>query len=120
LEAIQLAQELGFAPVKVNAVVIRDINDHELESLAEFARERDLSFRFIEFMRSIPRGRGRRKWLSGKEILQRLQHDLIAAGRFRQSVLNFQALEIFRWSRRNRHHRSGERTVLRPLQSQFA
>src|SRR5215510_13988073 len=36
LESIAVAQELGFEPVKVNAVVIRDINLHEIESLTEF------------------------------------------------------------------------------------
>src|SRR2546427_1516437 len=41
LRSITLAQELGFTPVKVNAVIIRGINDHELEALAEFARARN-------------------------------------------------------------------------------
>src|SRR4029077_15546441 len=50
LESISLAQELGLNPVKVNAVVIRGINDHELEALAEFGHLRGLSMRFIEFM----------------------------------------------------------------------
>jgi len=49
LQSIRLAQELGFSPVKVNAVVIRDLNDHELEGLALFAREQNLGLRFIEF-----------------------------------------------------------------------
>src|SRR5436309_6337769 len=40
LESIRLAQEIGFHPVKVNAVVIREINEHEVETLAEFAHER--------------------------------------------------------------------------------
>jgi GTP 3',8-cyclase len=74
LTSIKLAQDLGFHPVKVNAVVIRDINDHEIVSLAEFAREHNLSFRFIEFMPLD----SARAWLkemvvSGREILQRLQ-----------------------------------------------
>ena len=74
LASIQLAQELGFAPVKVNAVVIRDINHDELESLAEFARKRDLSLRFIEFM-PLDSARAWQKEMvvSGAEILQRLQ-----------------------------------------------
>src|ERR1051326_217372 len=50
LDSIQLAQQLGLRPVKVNAVVIRGINDHEIEALAEFGRSRNLSLRFIEFM----------------------------------------------------------------------
>jgi cyclic pyranopterin phosphate synthase len=74
LESIALAQELGFAPVKVNAVVIRDINDHEIEALAEFARERDLSFRFIEFMPlDSARAWLREMVVSGREVLERLQ-----------------------------------------------
>ncbi len=74
LQSISLAQELGFQPVKVNAVVIRDLNDHELVRLAEFAQERSLSLRFIEFMPLD----SARAWLKemvvpGREILQRLQ-----------------------------------------------
>lgn len=74
LAGIALAKRLGLAPVKVNAVVIRGINDHEIEALADFARKEDLSFRFIEFM---PLDSGR-VWLKelvvpGREILQRLQ-----------------------------------------------
>lgn len=74
LEAISLAADLGFNPVKVNAVIIRGLNDHELEALAGFARERGISFRFIEFMPLD----SKRVWLKqlvvpGKEILARLQ-----------------------------------------------
>lgn len=50
LESIALARELGFNPVKINAVIIRGLNDHEVEALAGFAREHDLAVRFIEFM----------------------------------------------------------------------
>jgi cyclic pyranopterin phosphate synthase len=55
-------------------VVIRGINDHELEVLAEFARAQDLSFRFIEFMPLD----SKRAWLKemvvpGREVLARLQ-----------------------------------------------
>jgi cyclic pyranopterin phosphate synthase len=74
LASIRLAQELGFHPVKVNAVIIRGINDHEIEELAEFARAHNLTFRFIEFMPLD----SARAWLkemvvSGKELLERLQ-----------------------------------------------
>jgi cyclic pyranopterin phosphate synthase len=74
LQSIVAAQELGFNPVKVNAVIIRGINDHEIEALAGFAREKNLAFRFIEFM-PLDSGRAWQKDLvvSGREILQRLQ-----------------------------------------------
>lgn len=74
LGAIDTARELGFGPVKVNGVVIRGINDHEITALAEFARERDLSFRFIEFM-PLDSARAWQKDMvvSGREILERLR-----------------------------------------------
>jgi cyclic pyranopterin phosphate synthase len=80
LESIDLARDLGLNPVKVNAVIIRGLNDHEIEPLADFARDRELSLRYIEFM---PLDSGR-AWLKelvvpGREILERLRahHDLI-------------------------------------------
>jgi cyclic pyranopterin phosphate synthase len=76
LESIRLAQEVGFAPVKVNAVIIRDLNDQEIPALAAFARERRLSLRFIEFMPlDAARAWQREMVVTGAEILQRLaQH----------------------------------------------
>lgn len=73
-QSIRIAQELGLHPVKVNAVIIRGINHHEIEDLAEFARDRDLSLRFIEFMPLD----STRAWMkdmvvTGREILNRLQ-----------------------------------------------
>jgi GTP 3',8-cyclase len=74
LASIELAQELGLNPVKVNAVVIRGINDHEIESLAQFGRDREIHFRFIEFMPlDSSRAWLKEKVVSGKEILARLQ-----------------------------------------------
>jgi len=74
LDSIALARQLGFKPVKVNAVIIRGLNDHEIEALAEFAHEQDLEFRFIEFMPLD----SARAWLKemvvpGREVLARLQ-----------------------------------------------
>ena len=74
LASIRLARELGMEPVKVNAVIIRGINDHEIEALAEFARAEDLALRFIEFM-PLDSAHAWQKELvvTGREILRRLQ-----------------------------------------------
>jgi cyclic pyranopterin phosphate synthase len=74
LGSIQLAQSLGFAPVKVNAVIIRDINDCEIEALAGFAREQGLAMRFIEFM-PLDSARAWQKEMvvTGREVLARVQ-----------------------------------------------
>ena len=77
LRGIDLAQELGLLPVKVNAVIIRGVNDHELVALAQFARDHELCLRFIEVM-PLDSGRGWNKELvvSGEEILCRLREHL--------------------------------------------
>lgn len=50
IAGIDAAQNSPLRPVKVNAVLVRGINDDEVERFAEFARDRDLIMRFIEFM----------------------------------------------------------------------
>jgi cyclic pyranopterin phosphate synthase len=50
LEGIDAALAAGLTPVKVNAVVVRGVNDDEVVALAEYGRERGVSVRFIEFM----------------------------------------------------------------------
>jgi cyclic pyranopterin phosphate synthase len=50
LQGIKVAQASPLRPVKVNAVLVRGINDGEVEAFAEFAREHDIVMRFIEFM----------------------------------------------------------------------
>ena len=50
LDGIDAAIEAGLDPVKVNSVVIRGINDDQALRFAEFAREKSVRVRFIEFM----------------------------------------------------------------------
>lgn len=80
LAGIARARELGMHPVKVNAVVIRDLNDHELVDLAQYAEREDISMRFIEFMPlDESRSWQRASVVSGREMMDVLeQHfDLI-------------------------------------------
>ena len=50
LEGIRAAVAAGFAPVKVNVVVVRGSNDDELVDFARFGRNEGVQVRFIEFM----------------------------------------------------------------------
>jgi GTP 3',8-cyclase len=50
MRSIDAVQASKLAPAKINAVLVRGINDDEVEAFAEFARERGLVMRFIEFM----------------------------------------------------------------------
>src|SRR5260370_10323886 len=50
LGSIDAAQNSQLAPVKINAVLVRGINDDEVEAFAEFARQRGVIMRFIEYI----------------------------------------------------------------------
>jgi cyclic pyranopterin phosphate synthase len=50
MSGIDAAQRSVLGPAKINAVLVRGFNDDEVESFAEFARERGVIMRFIEFM----------------------------------------------------------------------
>ena len=50
LNGIAAARSAGLDPVKVNAVLQRGVNDHQVEALAGWARDLGVTLRFIEFM----------------------------------------------------------------------
>jgi GTP 3',8-cyclase len=50
LEGVDAALAAGLAPVKVNAVLQRGVNDDQVEALAGWARDTGVTLRFIEFM----------------------------------------------------------------------
>lgn len=52
LRGIEQALALDFHSVKLNAVLLRDLNDGELPAWLDYLRERPLSLRFIELMRT--------------------------------------------------------------------
>ncbi len=73
LDSIDAAQAVGLTPVKINAVVVRGWNDDEIADFARFARVKNVSMRFIEFM-PLDSGKGwkRGQVVSGKEIFNRI------------------------------------------------
>ncbi|MGH9476287.1 MAG: GTP 3',8-cyclase MoaA [Terriglobales bacterium] len=50
LAAIVAARAAGLSPLKINVVLVRGVNDDEIEAFAAFAREHAVALRFIEFM----------------------------------------------------------------------
>lgn len=52
---IHTAEALGFAPIKLNMVVLKGVNDHEIPAFVRLAHEKPYHIRFIEFM---PTGAG--------------------------------------------------------------
>lgn len=50
LRGIDAAREAGFAPIKINAVIKRGVNDHEIPAMAGRFGGPEFVLRFIEFM----------------------------------------------------------------------
>ncbi len=71
LEGIEKSLEVGLK-VKINMVPLWGINDSEIIDILEFARERDITVRFIEYMENI-HANSQIKGLSGKEILSAIK-----------------------------------------------
>lgn len=49
-ESILLAEEVGFDPIKINVVALRNINDDELADIAALSFSHPFHIRFIEYM----------------------------------------------------------------------
>ena len=73
MAGIKAAAEIGFSPIKANAVIIRGFNDDEIGDFCRFAAEKNIIMRFIEFM---PIGNsaqwGKESIVTGDEILERI------------------------------------------------
>jgi cyclic pyranopterin phosphate synthase len=50
MKGLMAAKQAGFSPIKINMVVMKDINDDEIEDMIEFCIEHDFTLRFIETM----------------------------------------------------------------------
>ena len=74
LQGIAAARAAGLAPIKVNAVLLRGVNEDEALELVAWAHSEGLTFRFIELM-PIGGGpmRGREHLVPGAEVKRRLE-----------------------------------------------
>ena len=74
LAGIEESRRAGFRPVKINMVVIRGVNDDEIETMAATFRRPDTILRFIEYMDvGTLNGWRRGDVVPAAEILARLQ-----------------------------------------------
>ncbi|MDF5729158.1 MAG: GTP 3',8-cyclase MoaA [Rhizonema sp. PD38] len=74
-DGIQAAYNVGFTPLKLNVVVIPDVNDKEILDLAALTIDKQWHVRFIEFM---PIGNsqlfGDRGWIASEELRQLIRN----------------------------------------------
>jgi cyclic pyranopterin phosphate synthase len=73
LEGIAEAERLGFAPLKINTVLMRGLNDDEVESFAEITKMRPWHVRFIELMPTGDNLHLSDRFLSTDSVLERLR-----------------------------------------------
>ena len=52
LEGVQASFDAGFESVKLNTVLLKGLNDHELDNFIDFVEDTPVSLRFIELMRT--------------------------------------------------------------------
>ena len=76
LEGLEAAAAAGLGPVKVNAVLLRDVNDDQAPELLEWAVAHDYQLRFIEQMPlDAQHGWSREAMVTAEEILERLEKE---------------------------------------------
>jgi cyclic pyranopterin phosphate synthase len=76
-EGIDAAVAAGFAPIKINAVLVRGVNDGEIPKFARLAREQGLIPRFIEYMPiGMDDGWDTSKVVPGHEVRERMEKEI--------------------------------------------
>jgi cyclic pyranopterin phosphate synthase len=77
LDGIAAAQQAGLAPIKVNAVVQKGVNDHTIVDLARHFRGTGVIVRFIEFMDvGATNGWRLENVVTAREMVERIDREL--------------------------------------------
>jgi GTP 3',8-cyclase len=78
IEGIRVAQQIGFNPLKVNAVSVRGLTEDEIVPFGYFARETGVEMRFIEYMPlDADCAWQRDKVLFAHEIIEKLSEEIM-------------------------------------------
>jgi len=71
------ASELGFE-IKINMILMKNINDHEVESFIQLAKTYNLEVRFLELMKiGLANQKQRDQFISAKEVIDQLSEKYI-------------------------------------------
>ena len=73
LDGISAAEEAGFPPVKINAVLMRGVNDDEVLDFAALAARKPRTIRFIEYMPTVKEQGWKALCVTGSEVIDRIQ-----------------------------------------------
>jgi GTP 3',8-cyclase len=76
LDGLAAAEAAGFAPIKLNAVAIRGLVEHDAAPLARYCRDHGFELRFIEYMPIGAEAWERDKVFTAREILELLEAEV--------------------------------------------
>ena len=82
LDGLAAAKAAGFDPIKINAVVMKDLNEHDVEDLLDYCIDNGFTLRMIETMPMGETGRDAiDRYVSLQDVKKRLKakYDLIPA-----------------------------------------
>src|SRR3984893_17655250 len=77
LEGIEVCRRLGYGPIKINAVAVKNLVEPDIVPLALYGRERNIEIRYIEFMPLDAQGLWLRdKVLTADEMIAMLAREI--------------------------------------------
>ena len=77
LDGLETARQLGFGPIKINVVAVKNLIEPDIVPMVRFGRERGYEVRFIEFMPLDAQGLwSRQNVLSASEIIETLSREI--------------------------------------------
>ena len=77
LEGIEACRRIGYGPIKINAVAVRDLVEPDIVPLARFGRERGIEIRYIEFMPLDAQGLWERpRVLTADDMIAKLEREI--------------------------------------------
>jgi cyclic pyranopterin phosphate synthase len=74
LEGLEAARDCGFAPIKINMVLLRGVNETDVDAMVQFCIERGFVLRLIEAMPMGDTGRAA-GFVSLQPVIERLQRE---------------------------------------------
>lgn len=98
-EGIDEAERVGLSPLRLNAVLIRGVNDDQAEKLISIAKNRKIDVRFIELMPFSDEGENEKLVIKGEEILKGfpfLEPVEVQGKDFEKSVARYYTAEGFK------------------------
>jgi len=81
IEGLETALKAGFKQIKINMVVMKGINEDEVDAMVQFCIEHDFTLRFIETMPMGDTGRSATDYYIGLDVIKRRleeKFDLVA------------------------------------------